>query len=126
MYAMKIRHVVALVVFAVVGLTACGQEPDLVLSPAAQEGRQIANSSGCASCHGKNGQGVTAPSWEGIYLQPREVDGGATIIADDDYLYRSITEPQANIVNDWTIRMPSNSLTDDEVASIISYIKELS
>jgi cytochrome c oxidase subunit 2 len=126
MYAMKIRYTVALVVFSVVGLTACSQEPDLVLTPAAQEGRQIANSSGCSSCHGKNGQGVTAPGWQGIYLEPVELQGGGTVVADDDYLYRSITDPQADIVRDWTIRMPSNSLTDAEVAAIISYIKELS
>ena len=126
MHAMKIRYIVALVVFAVIGLAACSQEPDLVLTPAAQEGRQIANSSGCSSCHGKNGQGVTAPSWQALYLEPVELQGGDTVVADEDYLYRSITDPQADIVRDWTIRMPSNSLTDAEVAAIISYIKELS
>jgi cytochrome c oxidase subunit 2 len=126
MYAMKIRHIVALVVFAVLGLTSCSQEPDLVLTPAAQEGRQIANSSGCSSCHGDNGQGATAPSWQGLYLEPVELDDGGASVADDDYLYRSITDPQADIVRGWTIRMPSNSLTDDEVAAIITYIKELS
>lgn len=123
---MKIRYVVAATLLAVFSLSACSQEPELVLSPAAQEGRSIANSSGCSSCHGKNGQGVTAPSWQGIYLQQIPVEGGATVLADDEYLYRSITDPQADIVRGWTIKMPTNDLDDDQIAAIITYIKELS
>jgi cytochrome c553 len=47
------------------------------------------------------------------------------VVATEDYLYRSITEPQAQIRADWTIKMPMNSLSDDQVASIIAYIKDL-
>ena len=106
MYAMKFRYAVALVFLAVLSLGACGSgHPDIALSPVADEGRDLARSSGCSSCHGKNGQGVTAPTWKG--------------------LYQAITDPQALIRRDWSIRMPTNNLTDDEVASIIAYIKEL-
>ncbi len=123
---MKIRYALALVALFVVAFTACSQEPDLVLSPAAQEGRTIANSNGCSSCHGKNGQGVTAPSWQGIYGEQVPIEGGATVLANDEYLYRSITDPQADIVRDWTIKMPMNDLNADQIAAIIEYIKELS
>ena len=126
MHGMRFRHALALVVLAVLTFTACSQEPELVLSPAAAEGRTIANNSGCASCHGKNGQGVTAPSWQGIYGEQVELEDGLTVLVTDEYLYRSITDPQAQIVKDWTIKMPSNALTDDEVNAIIDYIKELS
>jgi len=131
MYTMTFRIVAARAFLAgfgflaAFGLAACGQEPELVLSPAAQEGREIANASGCASCHGKNGQGVTAPSWQGIYLEPVPVEPVGSVIADEDYLYRSITDPQADIVRDWTIKMPMNDLDDDQVAAVIAYIKEL-
>lgn len=125
MQVMKISRITALVLFVCLAFTACSQEPELALTPAAQEGREIANASGCASCHGKNGQGVTAPSWQGIYLERIPIDGGDSVLADEDYLYRSITDPQAEIVRDWTLKMPSNNLTDDEVAAIITYIKEL-
>ena len=47
------------------------------------------------------------------------------MLADEAYLIRSITDPQAEIVRDWTIRMPTNSLNDDQVAAIVTYIKEL-
>lgn len=125
MYAMKFRHAIALVLVAVLTLSACGGEPDIPLSAAGEEGRDLARASGCSSCHGKNGQGVTAPTWQGLYRNQVELESGLTVLATEDYLYRSITDPQAQIRLDWTIKMPTNSLNDDEVASIIAYIKEL-
>ena len=106
-------------------LTACGGNPPLELSPVAAEGRQIANASGCASCHGKNGQGVTAPSWQGLYNQPVPLADGTTVIADDEYLYNSITDPQGQIVRDYTLKMPRNALDDDQIELVIAYIREL-
>ena len=126
MYAMKFRYAVALVFLAVLGLGACGgSEPDVALPPEASEGRDLARASGCSSCHGSDGQGVTAPSWQGLYQTEVEIDDGVTVLADEDYLYQSITDPQALVRRDWSIKMPSNDLSDDEVASIIAYIKEL-
>ncbi|MEM7091614.1 MAG: cytochrome c [Actinomycetota bacterium] len=106
-------------------MTACGGNPPLELSPLAAEGRQIANASGCASCHGKNGQGVTAPSWQGLYNEPVPLSDGTTVIADDEYLYSSITDPQGQIVADYTIKMPQNDLGDEDIELIITYIREL-
>ena len=125
MYAMKFRHAVALVLFSVLMLSACGGEPDIPLSAAGEEGRSLARSNGCSSCHGKNGQGVTAPTWQGLYGNQVELEDGLRVLATDDYLYRSITDPQAQIRQDWTIKMPDNDLDDDQVAAIIAYIKEL-
>ena len=126
MQAMRFRAV-SLIAFAVLLLfSACSQEPELVLSPAAAEGREIAKENGCSSCHGDRGQGVTAPSWQNIYMKQIPINGGATVLADEDYLYRSITDPQAEIVRDWTLKMPRNDLNDDQIASVIAYIKELS
>lgn len=105
--------------------TACGGDPPLELSPVAAEGRQIANASGCASCHGKNGQGVTAPTWQGLYNQPRELMDGSTVIADDEYLYNSIVDPQGQIAKDYTLKMPQNDLGDDDIEKVIAYISEL-
>ena len=68
---------------------------------------------------------MTAPTWQGLYGNQVELDSGLTVVATEDYLYRSITEPQAQIRADWTIKMPMNSLSDDQVASIIAYIKDL-
>jgi len=125
MPVMRIRHAIALVLFSVLAFSACGGDEDIALSPAAEEGRELTRASGCSSCHGRNGQGVTAPTWQGLYRNQVELEDGLTVLATDEYLYRSITEPQAQIVADWTIQMPTNNLTDDEIDSIIAYIKEL-
>jgi len=106
-------------------MTACGGDPPLELSPVAAEGRQIANASGCASCHGKNGQGVTAPSWQGLYNEPVPLADGTTVIADEEYLYNSITDPQGQIVKDYTLKMPRNALDDDQIELVIAYIREI-
>jgi len=118
-------HGLAVMIGALVALSACGGAPPLELSPLATEGRQIANARGCAACHGKNGQGVTAPSWQGIYNNEVELDDGSVVVADDQYLYTSITDPQLEIVNDFTIKMPQNNLSDAEIDLVIAYIREL-
>lgn len=117
--------VAASILLAFGALASCSNEPELQLTAAAQEGRSVALDNGCASCHGKNGQGVTAPSWQGIYLEQIPLDGGISVLGDEDYLYRSISDPQAQIVEGWTIKMPENDLTDSEIASVIAFIKEL-
>lgn len=124
---MQIRRPLALVAACVLlcFTAACSSEPPLDLSPEAAAGRDIANSKGCASCHGKNGQGVTGPSLQGIYLAQIPLEGGGTVLADDEYLARSMTDPQADIVRGWTLKMPRTELDDSEVAAIITYIKEL-
>jgi len=125
MQGMKTLRVVAVACALLVTLAACGGEPELSLTPAGEAGRMVALDNGCASCHGKNGQGVTAPSWQGIYNEPIPLKDGTTVIGDDEYLFRSIREPQAELVKGWTIKMPANQLTDAEIASVIDFIKEL-
>ena len=107
-------------------VSACGGEPPLALSPDATEGREIANANGCAACHGRNGQGVTAPSWQGLYNESVPLEDGTAVIADDAYLARSITDPQAEIVDGFTLKMPQNGLDDAEIELVIAYIRELS
>ena len=48
------------------------------------------------------------------------------MIADDDYLVRAIAEPGADLLADYQLQMPQNRLTDDDIADVIAYIKDLS
>ncbi len=116
-------------IFALVVLFApgCGgdSEPELDLSPIAAEGREIANNNGCSACHGKNGQGSVGPAWTGLAGSDVELEDGTIVVADDDFLRRSITDPSAEIADGYTIVMPENPLTDDEVELVLAYIKEL-
>ncbi len=113
----------------IVSLPACaanGSDGDAIqLSPVAAEGRSIANSNGCAACHGANGQGSVGPPFVGLYGSTVQLDDGTTVTADRDYLIESIKDPKANKTDGYRIPMPTNRLTDDEIDKIVAYIEEL-
>ena len=79
-------------------IVACGStsssEP-LDLSPDAKTGRELAIATGCASCHGSNGEGRVGPKWIGLADSQVLLSDGTTVTADDTYLYESIKNPDA-------------------------------
>jgi len=95
------------------------------LSEQAREGRRLYNSSGCAGCHGREADGGVGPSLVGIAGTERTLVDGTTVIADDAYLTRALTDPDAEIVAGYSLRMPGNRLNATEVAAIVAYMKEL-
>jgi cytochrome c oxidase subunit 2 len=106
---------------------ACGDggAPPLTLSVEAQEGQRLYTTSGCAGCHGRVGQGGVGPALVGIAGTERPLIDGRTVIADNDYLVRAIMDPNIEIVDGYSLRMPSNRLTEAEVQSVIAFITEL-
>ena len=106
---------------------ACGDGggADVELSAEAERGKQLAQSSGCAGCHGGDGQGGVGPKWQGLAGSEVELADGSTVIADTEYLRRSITDPSADLLADYSIQMPENNLDDDQVDAIVTYIEEL-
>jgi hypothetical protein len=54
-----------------------------------------------------------------------ELEGGGSVVADVDYLRRSIVEPDAEVVAGSSISMPVTNLTDAEIDGVIAYIEEL-
>ncbi len=110
----------------VLAAAACGgSEPDLDLSDAAREGREVALNRGCAACHGEDGEGGVGPTWQGLFGSMVALEGGGSTTADDAYLRRAIVDPDAEVVAGVTISMPVNNLSDREVEALIAYIKEL-
>ena len=109
------------------GVASCGGRDDAPgrLSAAAEEGRQIANRSGCAACHGNNGQGGVGPAWAGELGKQIELTDGSTVTADEDYMWRSIAEPSAQVRAGFTVSMPENELTEDEIDKVVAYILAL-
>ena len=107
-------------------LGACGSdEADRDLSAAGAAGREVALSEGCTACHGDNGQGSIGPAWVGLAGSTVELEGGTSVIADADYLRRSILDPQADIVAGTTIDMPVTDLSQKQVDDLVAYIEEL-
>jgi cytochrome c oxidase subunit 2 len=113
------------VVMLATGIASCGGD-DTNLSELGQLGKNTANANGCASCHGANGQGGVGPGWIDLAGSERELTDGTTVIADDEYLLRGILEPDAEEVVGYTVKMPTNGLSEAEAANVVIYIKELS
>jgi len=105
--------------------SACGGSSRAELSPEGERGRRIANTSGCASCHGSDGTGGVGPQFTGLYGSEVRLSDGSTVVADDAYLRRSITDPEAERVEGYTVTMPVSGLEDDEIEAVLAYIREL-
>jgi cytochrome c oxidase subunit 2 len=106
---------------------ACTPDTNSDLSELAQEGERILRTQGCVGCHGRDGKGEggLAPTWIGLPDSEIELDDGSTVIADDDYLRRAITDPAAEIHVGGNSVMTGNDLDDDEIDAIIAFIREI-
>ena len=85
-------------------------------------GRTLLTTYGCLACHGQ-----TAPTFAGLYLSQVHLNDGTTVIADENYLRRSIDEPSAQIVADYQQVMPTfrGHLTVEQINAMVAYIKML-
>lgn len=81
---------------------------------------------GCNGCHRADGGGA-GPSLVGIFGQPQPLEGGQTVVADEQYIRRSILQPQAEIVAGRQPIMPSyqGQISEDQLLQIIEYIRSL-
>ena len=95
------------------------------LSAAAQNGKQLSQSKGCAGCHGQDFGGGAGPGWVGLAGSEVVLVDGSTVVADDAYLTRAIADPSAELVDGYTLKMPANNLSDAEVADIVAFIDAL-
>ena len=113
---------------ALLALGACSSSSSSApadLSPEAATGREISISAGCASCHGEDGNGRVGPKWIGLADSQVTLSDGTVVTADDAYLYESIKDPGAKKRRGASGIMPANKLTDEEIASIIAFIRAL-
>jgi cytochrome c oxidase subunit 2 len=118
---------VPLLAAAAAAVAACGDDdesgtPAADLSDEARRGAEIADSNGCTACHRPGG---AAASFDGLYGSTVELDDGTTVVADDEYLTRAITDPGAEIAAGYSVTMPENDLDDDDVAAVVAYLREL-
>ncbi len=100
--------------------------PTSTASSGPGRGEAIARDAGCASCHGGSFQGGVGPSWVELAGSEVELSNGSVVTADDAYLFESIRNPSTKTVAGFSLKMPGNSLTDDEIREIVAYIRSLS
>lgn len=96
-----------------------GEDGDLV-----GRGEELVNSSGCTACHGAG----IAPDFGEIGSEETLADG-ETVQVDQEYLRRSIVDPDAQIVEGYSGGlMPQDyeqQLSDDQIGAIVEYILSL-
>ncbi|MBI5361021.1 MAG: cytochrome c oxidase subunit II [Planctomycetes bacterium] len=93
-------------------------------------GHDLFIAKGCSTCHSESGQGdVTSPVLKKLFgSKITTVRNGAEVelIVDEDYLRRSIIDPDADVRKGFLAVMPSykDALTEDELRSIVNYLEK--
>ena len=90
-------------------------------------GEKLFNDLACNTCH-QQGPQSRGPALEGVYGKPVELQGGATVTADDAYIRESIVNPQAKVVNGFQPIMPTfqGLVTEEQLLQLIAYVRSLS
>lgn len=102
-----------------------GESGEVSLSPAGEEGREIAQRNGCTSCHSVDGGDGIGPTWSGLAGSEVTLDDGTAVTADEEYLRTAIVEPNAQIVEGFRGIMPERRLDPAEVDAMVTYLQEL-
>jgi cytochrome c551/c552 len=122
-----------LLVFALGSQTSNGEETlsvadlraraDALLENAsAERGQALLDTYECGACHRGGAANGVAPSFEGTAERAAQRDLQLTAAA---YIYQSITQPGAYIVEGYANAMPQNygtRMTDQEIGDMIAYL----
>lgn len=93
-----------------------------------EEGLKLLESKGCLGCHSTDGTPKIGPTLKGLYgKRVTIVTGGKerVITADEDYIRKSILDPQSDVVKGFQPVMPKLPLSEDEQRVIVGYLKTL-
>jgi len=96
--------------------------------PPAVTGRNLFVQLGCVTCHRGGGETSRGPPLENLYRSKVALEGGKTVIADDDYVRESILRPAAKVVAGYQPIMPSfeGQIGEEGLLQLLAYIKSLS
>ncbi len=93
-----------------------------------ERGNKLYTAKGCNACHTVNGTALIGPTFQGLFEAERELADGTMVTADANYIRESILNPNAKVVKGFQKGlMPTfqGQFTEDEITSIIEYIKTL-
>lgn len=94
-------------------------------------GAEVMKVNGCNACHSTDGTKIVGPSFRGLFGSQQNVtrDGkDVTLTADEEYLKRSIFEPDADVVKGFQkglMQSYKGKISDDDVSKLIEYLKTL-
>ncbi|MEZ5137813.1 MAG: cytochrome c [Acidimicrobiales bacterium] len=122
------RRTIAVVAVAVVALIAIAGTTVLLLGRGGDDPvapPEVATRLGCTSCHTSDGRRSEGPTWEGLAGSTVTLADGTTVVADDAYLRRAITDPQAEIVAGYAPGMPQQEISDEDLDALVAFIQTL-
>lgn len=95
--------------------------------PPAEAGARLYKARGCASCHTVDGRPGIGPSFKGVFGHQAILSSGERVLADEDYVRRSILEPATEVVAGFEPVMPTykGRIKDKEITALIEYLKTL-
>lgn len=94
-------------------------------------GLAILKQNACLTCHSQDGSKIIGPSFKGVYGRTQLVEtNGETreILVDDEYITRSIYEPNADIVQGYMRGLMisyEKIISEEQMDDIIDYMKTL-
>jgi cytochrome c oxidase subunit II len=100
-------------------------------SAAGDAGLTIMKFQGCMACHSTDGSKIVGPTYLNLFGKQEVVskDGAdVNITVDEEYIKRSIYEPNAEIVKGYPkglMQSYKGKITDADIAKIIEYLKSL-
>ena len=98
---------------------------------AGDQGLTIMKFQGCMACHSTDGTKIVGPTYLNLFGRQEVVNrNGAevTITVDEDYIKRSIFDPNADIVKGYPkglMQSYKGKISDADIAKIIEYLKSL-
>jgi cytochrome c oxidase subunit 2 len=95
-------------------------------TPLATQGEALFQSLSCNSCHLATGGGA-GPALAGLFGRAVELEGGQTVVADAEYIRRSIMDPNAQVVAGFSPIMPTyeGQISEETLAPLVEYIRSL-
>jgi cytochrome c oxidase subunit II len=93
--------------------------------PPVELGKRVYEKQGCNACHTVDGTPKIGPTWKGLWGKTEHLQSGSSTTVDENYVRKSILDPQADIVAGMPNSMPVTKLSDREITGVIEYLKTL-
>ena len=95
--------------------------------PLTKRGERVVGNAGCLNCHAVSGKEKIGPNLGGLLGSKVPLEGGKTVVADEEYLRESIVDPGAKVVKGYPNVMPTykTSLPPEDVRAVVEYLKAL-
>ena len=92
----------------------------------ASEGARLFADLACNTCHRPEAQG-RGPMLNGLFGKSVQLEGGATVVADEAYIRESIVNPSARITANFQPIMPTYQgvVSEDGLLQLIEFVKSL-